>query len=338
MIKRAIFKTTEGLNLSEDEMLQAMDEIVEGKATASQVASFLTALKIKGETIDEIAGAARSLRKKSTPIRVKNIEDLIDTCGTGGDQRQTFNISTAVAFVVAGAGLKVAKHGNRSVSSRCGSADVMEALGIKIDISSRLISRCIEEIGIGFLFAPRLNKAMNRVLTVRREIGIRTIFNILGPLTNPAGANIHILGVYDGRMTEIMAKVLRRLGAKRAIVVHGLDGLDEISICAETVVSELKNNQITTYRIHPIDCGFPIRQLKDIQGGDAKENAAIILEILKGKKGPPREIVLLNAGAALMIAGKAKDIKEGIKIASHVIDKGLAIEKLEQLKKMTKGK
>ncbi len=335
VITKAIFKVVEGLNLSESEMMAAFSEIMEGAATQAQIASFITALRMKGETVEEITGAAKTMRAMASKVPVSSSGDLLDTCGTGGDHRNTFNISTTAAFVVSAAGVRVAKHGNRSISSRCGSADVMEELGIKVYLKPEDIGRCIDEVGIGFLFAPNLHGAMKHAFGPRREIGIRTIFNILGPLTNPAGANIQILGVYDGRITEMLAKVLNRLGAKRALVVHGLDGLDEITICAETVVSELKNGEVQTYRIHPMDYGLPLRDLVDIKGSTARENAEIIVKILKGEKGPYREIVLINAGAALMAADLARSLQDGMKRAADIIDSGLAYKKLQALKELS---
>jgi anthranilate phosphoribosyltransferase len=335
MINKAIFKIVEGMNLTEPEMTEAFDEIMDGKATAAQIASLITALRMKGETVEEITGAARSMREKATRIPLTVNADVLDTCGTGGDNRNTFNISTAAAFVASAAGIRVAKHGNRSISSHCGSADVMEQLGIKVYLKPEEIARCIEEAGIGFLFAPNLHVAMKHAFAPRKEIGIRTIFNILGPLTNPAGACMQVLGVYDGRMTEMFIRVLQRLGAKRALVVHGLDGLDEITICAETILSELKNGEITTCRIHPMDCGLPLRDLKDIKGGTLKDNAEIILKVLKGEKGPHREIVLINAGAAIMVADKADSLKDGIKIAAEALDSGHALNTLKQLRELS---
>jgi anthranilate phosphoribosyltransferase len=335
MIARMIFKVVEGMNLTEQEMLEAFNEIMDGKTTLAQIASLITALRMKGETVDEIAGAARSMREKATRIPLAGNADVLDTCGTGGDNRNTFNISTAAAFVASAAGVRIAKHGNRSISSHCGSADVMEQLGIKVYLKPEEIARCIEEAGIGFLFAPNLHGAMKHAFAPRKEIGIRTIFNVLGPLTNPAGASMQVLGVFDGRMTEMFARVLQRLGVKRALVVHGLDGLDEITICAESILSELKNGKITTRRIHPMDCGLPLRDLHEIRGGTLKENAEIILKVLKGEKGPHREIVLINAGAAIMVADKSGSLENGMKIAAEAIDSGLALNKLKKLKELS---
>ncbi|MCX5902292.1 MAG: anthranilate phosphoribosyltransferase [Proteobacteria bacterium] len=335
MITKAIFKVVERMNLSEAEMMEVFEEIMDGKTTPAQIASLITALSMKGETVDEIAGAARCMRQKATGIPLHSKAEVLDTCGTGGDNRNTFNISTAVAFVASAAGVRVAKHGNRYISSNCGSADVMEQLGIKVSLKPDEIARCIDTIGMGFLFAPNLHGAMKHALAPRKEIGIRTIFNMLGPLTNPAGATMQILGVYDGRMTEMFARVLHRLGTRRALVVHGLDGLDEITICAESIISELKNGVVTTSRIHPMDCGLPMRDLQDIKGGTANENAEIISKVLKGEKGPHREIVLINAGAALMVAGTAGSLKDGMKMAVEAIDSGLALNKLKQLKELS---
>jgi anthranilate phosphoribosyltransferase len=335
IITKAIFKVVERLNLSEAESMAVFHEIMDGAATPAQIAAFITALRMKGETVEEITGAARAMREKAAQVILTVAEDILDTCGTGGDNRNTFNISTAAAFVVSAAGVRVAKHGNRSISSRCGSADVMEELGIKVYLKPEEVGRCIEEVGLGFLFAPNFHGAMKHAFAPRKEIEIRTIFNLLGPLTNPANATVQILGVYDGRLTEMLAKVLHRLGTKRALVVHGLDGLDEISICAETVISELKNGAVHTYRIHPMDCGLLIRQLDDIKGGTARDNARILIGVLKGDKGPCREIVLINAGAALMAVGKVKDITDGMKRAADVIDSGLALKKLNHFRDIT---
>jgi anthranilate phosphoribosyltransferase len=335
MITKAIFKVVERMNLSEAEMVDAFGEIMDGRATPAQIATLITALSMKGETVDEIAGAARCMRQKATGIPLSTKAEVLDTCGTGGDNRNTFNISTAAAFVASAAGVRIAKHGNRSITSRCGSADVMEQLGIKVSLKPGEIGRCIDEVGIGFLFAPNLHAAMKHALAPRREIGIRTIFNVLGPLTNPAGAAMQVMGVYDGRMTEMLARVLQRLGTRRALVVHGLDGMDEISTCAETVISELKNNAVTTSRLHPLECGLPVRQLQDITGGTAAENARIIINILRGEKGPRREIVLLNAGAALMVADLAPSIKDGMKLAAEAIDNGRAFSKLEAFREFS---
>ncbi|MGH7411861.1 MAG: anthranilate phosphoribosyltransferase, partial [Candidatus Methylomirabilis sp.] len=294
-----------------------------------------------GETVAEITGFARAMREKVSPVRVSgqvnaslsgtDREALVDTCGTGGDASNTFNISTATAFVVAGAGIPVAKHGNRSVSSLCGSADVVEALGVSLDLSPEQVGRCIDEVGIGFLYAPLLHKAMKYVMTARREIRIRTVFNILGPLTNPAGASAQIMGVYQEGLTEVLARVLHELGSRRAYVVHGLDGLDEVSPSAETAVSEVRAGQVRTYRVSPEDFGLKRARLSDLQGGNAAENAQIIRRILGGEEGPKRDVVLMNASLAIAAGGKASDLREGVKLAAQAIDSGAAMEKLRGL-------
>lgn len=334
MIKEAISKVVQRENLTEKEAIDVMTEIMTGKATEAQVASFITALRMKGETIDEITGCAKVMREHATRIAVKAGIDrgiIADTCGTGGDKTKTFNVSTAAAFVVAGAGVVVAKHGNRAVSSKCGSADVLEALGVNLDMPSEKVEECINKIGIAFLFAPLLHLAMKYAIGPRKQLGIRTIFNILGPLTNPAGANVQVLGVYSPDLTKPLCSVLKNLGSKGAFVVHGMDSTDEISITGKTRVSELKNGKVKTYTIKPQDFGLKKASLKDIAGGDAKENAAIITGIFEGKKGPKRDIVLLNAAAVLTAAGKSKNIKDGIKLAEESIDTGGAKKKLKEL-------
>jgi anthranilate phosphoribosyltransferase len=314
-----------------------------GKAEPAQIAAFITALRLKGETVNEISAAARVMRKFAASIDVRsgvdidrdeiNVEreTILDTCGTGGTGTNTFNISTTVAFVVAGCGIKVAKHGNRSASSACGSADVLEKLGVDINLSPEDVKKCIKEIGIGFMYAPVFHKAMKHAVTVRKAIGIRTIFNILGPLSNPANATCQVLGVYDRKLTPIMAKVLGILGLKRAFVVHGLDTLDEISITGPTQISELKTGCVRTYKITPEQFGLKRSRLKQIAGGNAKENAEIILSVLSGKKGPRRDIVLLNTAYALLAAKAEKNVKNAIKLAGKSIDTGRAMEKLKQL-------
>jgi len=333
MIREAIEKVVKGIDLSEGEMRAAFDEIMSGKATNAQIGAFVTALRIKGETVTEITGAAKVMREKS--IHIDAGKGLVDTCGTGGSGMDTFNISTAAAFVVAGSGLKVAKHGNRSASSRCGSADVLEALGVKLDVGADLVQRCILEIGIGFLYAPLFHNAMKYAIAPRKEIGIRTIFNILGPLSNPANATSQVVGVYDAGLTETLAKVLKNLGAKRAFVVYGMDALDEITITGHTKVSELKGGKIRTYFITPEQFGLKRSRLADIEGGNAKENAEIILSVLKGERSSRRDIVLLNAAAALVCGSGAKNFKEGVKQACASIDTGKALEKLLRLIELT---
>lgn len=335
MIKEAIKKVVEKQNLPEQEMMAVMAEIMEGRATDAQIAAFITALRMKGETIDEITGAAKVMRGKALSVPLTKKYDLVDIVGTGGDNANTFNVSTASAFTVCGAGLCVAKHGNRSVSSRCGSADVMEKLGVNIDISPEAVGRCIETIGIGFLFAPRFHLAMKYAVPARKETGIRTIFNILGPLTNPSDAESLLIGVYDETLTELFAAVLKHMGRKRVLVVHGDDGLDEISINALTRVSELKDGNIINYIIDPKEYGFSPAGAGAVQGGTSEENAEIIVDILRGGKGPERDIVLINSGAAIMASGKAADLHDGIRLASQAIDSGHALQKLNALRDMT---
>jgi len=309
MIKEAIVKVVDHEDLNETAMMEVMDEVMEGKATPAQIAAFITGLRIKGETVDEVTGAARIMRKKATRIDARS-SIIVDTCGTGGDGMKTFNISTTSAFVVAAAGIVVAKHGNRAVSSSCGSADVLEALGVNISAPPEIVEECIHQIGIGFLFAPKLHGAMKYAIGPRREIGIRTIFNILGPLTNPAGATSQLIGVYNPRLTEMFAGVLRNLGTKRAFVVHGSDGLDEATVTGETRVTELKDGNIMTYNIdHVVLFGemFPVDALV---GGDASLNAQITKDVLTGKSGACRNIVVLNAALAIMAGEKAGTIKD----------------------------
>ncbi len=348
MLKTAIQKVVDGMDLGEEEMEAVMEVIMSGQATPAQIGAFITALRLKGETIEEITGAARVMRSKATRIGIGNSlvsidrddinldqETIVDTCGTGGDGTNTFNVSTTTAFVVAGCGLRVAKHGNRSVSSLCGSADVIETLGVNLDVPPRVVEECLSEVGIGFLFAPALHGAMKYAIGPRKEIGIRSIFNILGPLTNPAGANVQVLGVYDKELTPILAEVLNRLGSRSAFVVHGEDSLDEISVTGRTFVSELKNGQVTSYAIKPEDFGIPQASISDIKGGNAQVNAQIVLNVLRGESGARRDIVLLNTAAALVAAGRADDFHEGISQAGDAIDSGKALEKLEKLKTIT---
>ncbi len=334
MIKEAISKVVKGLDLTEEETMKVMHEIMGGGASPAQIASFITALRLKGETIAEITGAAKVMREKATKIDA-GTKDVIDTCGTGGDEAMTFNISTAAAFVAAGCGLTVAKHGNRSVSSRSGSADVLRALGVNIEAEVERVEECLSEAGIGFLFAPMLHGAMKYAAPVRREIGIRTIFNILGPLTNPAGARRQIIGVYDPELTDILAKVLYNLGSVHAFVVRGEDGLDEITLASETKVTELRDGNIRTYHVKPEDFGLERCKPGELKGGDPEENADIIMRILKGEKGPKRDVVLLNAAAAIVAGGRAKNLEEGMAVARGSLDSGSALEKLELLKKIT---
>lgn len=343
-IKQAIEKVVHREDLTENETREVFEEIMTGGATSAQIGAFVAALRMKGETVAEITGAARVMRDKALKIRLSgkavdidrddiNIDEetILDTCGTGGTGTNTFNISTTVAFVVAGCGVKVAKHGNRSASSLCGSADVLEELGVKLDVPVEVTERCIDEIGIGFMFAPLFHGAMKYAIAPRREIGIRTIFNLLGPLSNPASATCQVLGVYDTKLTEKIAQVLSSLGSKRAFVVHGLDTLDEVTITGKTRVSELKAGKVRSYFLSPSDFGVRKASQEDIRGGGAKENAIITRKILMGEKGPKRDIVLMNSSVALIAAGKARNLKEGARLAAKAIDSGKALEKLEKL-------
>ncbi|MBN1823720.1 MAG: anthranilate phosphoribosyltransferase [Endomicrobiales bacterium] len=347
MIKDAIGKIVHGQNLTEKEASDSMSEIMSGEATEAQIAAFITGLRMKGETVDEITGCARIMRKFATKIRVKgkvavdrediNVDEetILDTCGTGGDGTNTFNVSTATALVISACGLPVAKHGNRSVSSSCGSADVLEALGVNLNITPEKVEQCIAKIGIGFLFAPSLHGAMKYAIGPRKQIGIRTIFNVLGPLTNPAGANAQVLGVYQEELVEMLANVLKNLGTKRAWVVHGKDGLDEITITSATKVAELKNGKVRVFEVTPEEFGMKKATLADIKGGNTGQNAAIIRQILGGEKGPKRDITILNAAAGLVVGGKSKNIKDATAVCEDAIDSGRALEKLDMLIKTT---
>ena len=336
MIQEALAKVVQKIDLQESEMAQAMEEIMEGKATPAQLGALLTALRMKGETVEEVTGAARIMRQKATRIDARS-SVIVDTCGTGGDGRKTFNISTTTAFVVAAAGLTVAKHGNRAVSSSCGSADVLEALGVRIDVPPEVVEECLQQIGIGFLFAPRLHGAMKYTLGPRRELGLRTLFNLLGPLTNPASATAQLIGVYDPKLTEMFAGVLRNLGTRRAFVVHGSDGLDEATVTGETRVSELKEGRIITYNIHPMEFFGEAFGPEELTGRDAPTNAAITRAILAGKDGACRKIVLLNAALAIVAGGRAETIQEGVRVAEDSLDSGAAGKKLEALVELTRG-
>ena len=330
MIKEALSKIVARNDLTMAEAREVMREIMRGEATQAQIGAFLTALRMKGETADEIAGCAQAMRESAIEVKPKRNE-LVDTCGTGGDGKGTFNISTTVAFVAAGAGLTVAKHGNRSVSSKCGSADLLQALGVNLELNPGQVAQCIDEVGIGFLFAPKLHPAMKHALAPRQEIGLRTVFNILGPLSNPAQAKRQLLGVYNGDLTELMAEVLRALGAERAFVVHGADGLDELSVTGPNKVSELYNGRIETYYLDPQDLGLPQAKLSDLAGGTEEENVTIIKALLKGERGAKRDVILLNAAAVLIVGGKTSIFTEGLMLAAEAIDSGNAQRKLQQL-------
>jgi anthranilate phosphoribosyltransferase len=329
MIREAIASVASGQSLSLEDAAATMQEIMEGEATPSQLGAFLTALYIKGETPEEIAGMARVMRDKALKVNVAG--RLIDTCGTGGDGKNTFNISTAAAFVAAGAGLKVAKHGNRAASGSCGSADVLEALGVKIDLPPEAVERCVNEVGIGFMFAPVFHPAMRHAGPVRREIGIRTVFNILGPLTNPAGAQSQLIGVAYSGLGEKMAEVLRLLGTHHAIIVHGDDGLDELTLTGETTIWEVLDGVIHNWTLPIERAGLPRASLEDIRGGTSEENAATMRRVFQGEKGPVRDAVLLNSGAVLLAGDKTDAVSQGVKMAAEVIDSGAALRKLNAL-------
>lgn len=334
MIKKYLMKVVESENLTEQQAMDAMTIIMEGNATDAQIGAFITACRMKRETIDEITGFVRAMRKKATRIRIDD-EHAIDTCGTGGDLQHTLNVSTLAAFVAAGAGVTVAKHGNRSVSSKCGSADLLQSLGINIDIDKEKVEKCIDKAGIGFLFAPLLHKAIKHAVGPRKEIGLRTFFNILGPLTNPADVKRQVIGVFDGELNEPLALVLQKLGSKRVFIVHGEEGLDEISVTGPTRVTELRNNKIDSYTVNPEDFGIKSRPIKEVIGGEIEDNKEIALEILKGGNGAKRDIVLLNAGFAIAASNDTFSIEEGIKMAADSIDSGKAMKKLEQLSDLT---
>ena len=336
MIREAIAKAIERKGLNEKQMVEVMNEIMSGETTPAQIGSFITALRMKGETVEEISGAAMVMREKATRIEtgvaVDKGEILVDTCGTGGDSSGTFNVSTTTAFVVAAAGIPVAKHGNRSVSSKCGSADVLEALGVNLDLPPEQVGSCVKEVGIGFLFAPMLHGAMKHAIGPRREIGVRTIFNVLGPLTNPAGANVQLLGVYSPDLCEKLASVLGRLGSSRALVVCGAGNVDEFTVTGDTEVAELNNGEVRTYTVRPEDAGLRRSRLVDLKGGETpEESAAILRDVLDGAEGPKRDMLLLNSGAALYAAAKVPGLKTGVELAAQIIDSGAALAKLEAL-------
>lgn len=335
-IKDAIRKVADRGALSEAEAHAAMGQVMDGQATPAQIAALITALRMKGETVDEIAGFARAMRERAQRI-TPSADALIDVVGTGGDRLSTFNISTTAAFVVAAAGGYVAKHGNRAVSRLSGAADVLEALGVQIQIPPDMVRRAIEDIGIGFMFAPIYHAAMKHAVGPRKEIGIRTVFNILGPLTNPANASYLVVGAYSAGLTELMARVLGEMGARRAFVVHGLDGVDEVSTVGPTQVSELRNGTVRTYTITPDDLGLPQAQPEDISGGTPDENAAITTAVLRGERGPRQDIVLANAAAALLAVEAADDWQDGVALARRAIASGAAYEKLEGLRALTRA-
>ena len=337
IVQTAIKKVFAGESLNDVDAEKVMDAITSGVASPAQIACFLTALSLKGESVSELTGFARIMRQKAFSIKKPEGRKVVDTCGTGGDASGTFNISTTAAFIAAGAGVTVAKHGNRSVTSKCGSADVLEALGINIVTPPEVVKNALDKIGIAFMFAPKFHLSMKHAVPVRSDIGIRTVFNILGPLVNPAGADYQIIGVFDAGLTEKIAKVLINLGMERALVVHGSDGLDEITLTGTTKVSEVQNSWIKNYDFDPTEYGFSICSSEDLKGGDLKTNCKITLDILKGKKGPKRDIAVINAAAAIYVAKKAENFKEAVKLAENSIDQGSAMKKLQDLIRLTKS-
>ena len=334
MIQDCIRCAIGGNSLTQEQAEEVMHEILEGRASSAQIAGLAVALRMKGETVTELTGFAKVMREMATAVPHRH-PSVLDTCGTGGDGSRTFNISTTVALVAAGAGLAVAKHGNRAVSSASGSADVLQALGVKVDLTETEAGRCLDEIGVGFLFAPALHAAMKHAAIPRRELGVRTFFNLLGPLSNPAGAKRQLVGVFDGDFVEPVAEVLARLGAERAWVVHGLDGMDELTTCDETRVAEVRDGKVRGFYLNARDLGLPEADPKDLLGGDAAANAKATLAVLAGDKGPHRDIVLLNAAAALLIGGAAETIQAALPLAASSIDSGSAGKKLEALKRLS---
>ena len=336
MIAEAIDKLVKGESLTDDEAAGAMEEMMDGSASPIQISALLVALRMKGETVDEIAGLARVMRSKAVPV-VLGQGGVVDTCGTGGDRSGTFNISTAAALVASAAGVPIAKHGNRAMSSRCGSADVLEALGVQINLDAEEVARCVQTRGIGFMFAPLFHPAMKYAAPVRRELGIRTVFNILGPLTNPAGARTQLLGVAEPSLAPKLAAVLERLGARHALVVHGYGGLDELSITGPSVIYHVREGRtIEHISLRPQDVGLPVAPMASIQGGSAEDNAQIIRSVLSGDLGPRRDVILLNAAAVLYAAEFAGSIQAGIEIAASAIDSGNALRTLDRLVEFSK--
>jgi len=339
MLRESLGKIVEGKNLDVEAMTEAVGAIMEGQATGAQIGAFLTALRLKGESEEEIAGAAMALRDRC--VRLPGLDndlgnDLIDTCGTGGDGAGTINVSTLAAITAAGAGVRVAKHGNRSVSSLCGSADLLTAMGVRIDVSPEVAARCLKEAGFAFLFAPLYHPAMKSVAPVRQEMGIRTLFNLIGPLCNPAGVRRQVMGVYSEDLVEVIAGVLGKLGCQRAMVVASRDGLDEISVCAQTTVAHLySDGAIEVKTLDPDDLGIKTHQLDSLKGGEPEYNAVLSLELLKGAHGAVRDAVIVNAGAAIAVSGKAPDMDEGVKMAGESLDSGRALTVLDTVKSIT---
>ncbi len=335
MMNETLTKVVDGHPVSRDEAQAAMAAIMGGECTPAQIGAFLVALRMRGETVEQISGFAEAMRDNCVRIKTSHM-DLVDTCGTGGDALDTFNISTAAALVTAAAGVPVAKHGNRSVSSRCGSADVLMELGVRIDLEPEEVEQCLDELGIGFLFAPSLHPAMKHAIGPRRELGLRTVFNILGPLTNPAGAQRQLLGVFSPDLTEVMANTLADLGSTHAMIVHGLDGLDELSTLGPTRVSELRDGEVRTYEVTPEQFGLPRISAGELEGGEPAWSAEVLLASISGRDGAPRDIAVLNAGAAIYVGGRADSIEEGMGHAREVIDSGAARETLDALRDMSR--
>ena len=333
MFKELLQRVVAGEDLNRQQAQEAMRAIMSGEVGETALAAFLTALRMKQETPEEVAGFAAAMRQLAQPLQVAG--GTLDTCGTGGDGAGTFNISTTVAFVLAGAGVKVAKHGNRGVSSKSGSADVLQALGVEVELPPAAVAKCIEETGIGFLFAPQFHMAMRHAAKTRRELGFRTVFNLLGPLTNPAGAEYQLLGVYQRSLTRVVGEALAALGAKRAMVVHSLDGLDELSTAAPNQVTEVVEGKVNSYLLDAADLGFASAKIEDYIGGTPVENAVITEAILRGEKGPKQDVVLLNAAAALLVTGKAETLLEGVEMGRRILESGAALAKLEELRRVS---
>ena len=329
--KAALQKLIDHVDLTHDEMLDVMGQIMRGEFTPAQTAGLLMGLRVKGETVDEIAAAAQVMRELAAKVNVVDDAYLIDTCGTGGAVNKAFNVSTSSAFVAAGAGARIAKHGNRAASSKTGSADVLEALGVNINLMPEQVAQCVNDIGIGFMFAPNHHSAMKHAGPIRRELGVRTLFNLLGPLTNPAGAKRQVMGVFHKDLVGLLARTLQRLGSTHVMVVHSADGMDEISFSGDTYVAELKDGAVTEYTINPQQFGLPLHSVDSIHVENAEESKRVITAVLNGEKGPARDIVLLNAGAAIYVAGLVANMQEGIQQAAAVIDSGAAKNKLQQL-------
>lgn len=335
--KIALQRLIDHTDFSHEDMLEIMRQIMSGEFTTTQIAGFLMALRVKGETVTEIAAAAQVMRELSSKVVIDDRAHLIDTCGTGGAPNKAFNVSTASAFVAAGAGARIAKHGGRAASSKSGSADVLEALGVNIGLSAEQVARCVNEAGIGFMFAPNHHAAMKYAAPVRRELGVRTLFNLLGPMTNPAGAKRQVLGVFHRDLVPLLAQTLHTLGSEHVMVVHSADDMDEISFSADTYVAELKAGAITEYTLNPVQFGMPLHDINSIRVESAQHSSEIILEVFAGQKGPARDIVLLNAGAAIYVSGLASDLKAGLVKAAQSIDSGAAQTKLQQLKALSQA-